>query len=330
MKLLVDTRLYPPATYAGAELAVHGVLRHLLPLGHEAIVLVREGVDGELDDVRVLSVPRDDTAAEEAAYAWADVAITHLEASLWAMPLAAKHNVPLVHYVHNETQLSWTSSLYASLIVFNSQTLALACAGQHPGVPSLVVNPPVYLSDVVAPDLEINDHTLVEDVYDALQVSLSELKGGFLFWRLAQREVDRRFLAVTGGYGVHIDRGAANARVLPHLPAAQMGYAYGTSRILLVPSEYETWGRVAVEAMANGLPIIAHPSPGLREAIGSGGVKWAHRGAPEQWSSALALLDEPELYGMASAASYTRTAELQREQAGQLNELTARLETLAS
>lgn len=48
---------------------------------------------------------------------------------------------------------------------------------------------------------------------------------------------------------------------------------YSVSRVMLVPSVWwESFGRVAVEAMFNGIPVIASDRGALPEAVGSGGT----------------------------------------------------------
>jgi glycosyltransferase involved in cell wall biosynthesis len=46
------------------------------------------------------------------------------------------------------------------------------------------------------------------------------------------------------------------------------GDVWAKTRILLARSLYESYGMAAVEALASGIPVIAHPTPGLREALG--------------------------------------------------------------
>ncbi|WP_262928542.1 glycosyltransferase family 4 protein [Streptomyces sp. CBMA152] len=48
-------------------------------------------------------------------------------------------------------------------------------------------------------------------------------------------------------------------------------HVYSRSRVILMPSLYESWGRVAVEAFASGIPVIAHTTPGLVESMGEAG-----------------------------------------------------------
>jgi len=45
---------------------------------------------------------------------------------------------------------------------------------------------------------------------------------------------------------------------------------YGAADIVLMPSRQESFGRVAAEAMMNGLPVVAFDIPALREVVGDG------------------------------------------------------------
>lgn len=82
---------------------------------------------------------------------------------------------------------------------------------------------------------------------------------------------DVQFLGVKGGYdGQIIKKGLPNLTYVDNTPYIQSMYA--KTDILLVPSKEESWGRVAVEAMSSGIPVIAHPTPGLLESCGTAGI----------------------------------------------------------
>lgn len=63
------------------------------------------------------------------------------------------------------------------------------------------------------------------------------------------------------------------------------------SRVVLVPSHSETYGLVALEASASGVPVIASASGGLTEAVidGRTGMVLASR-RPQDWADAIAAL----------------------------------------
>lgn len=106
-------------------------------------------------------------------------------------------------------------------------------------------------------------------------------KGVGWFARLLQEtsrcRPDIRFLAVEGrGQAGWLARtgldlaGVRNLHVLP--PTTDPRRFYGVSRLVLVPSLVrETLGRVAVEALLNGLPVLASDRGGLPEALAGAG-----------------------------------------------------------
>lgn len=70
---------------------------------------------------------------------------------------------------------------------------------------------------------------------------------------------------------------------------AQLARTFREARLLLVPSHSETYGLVALEAAASGIPVIASDAGGLREAVADGrtGVLLDTRD-PAEWASAIA------------------------------------------
>jgi glycosyltransferase involved in cell wall biosynthesis len=56
---------------------------------------------------------------------------------------------------------------------------------------------------------------------------------------------------------------------------------YRRSKLLLVPSRYEPFGIVALEAIAGGCPVVAAKTGGLPEAVGNCGILVAPDDAQE-------------------------------------------------
>jgi glycosyltransferase involved in cell wall biosynthesis len=84
---------------------------------------------------------------------------------------------------------------------------------------------------------------------------------------------------------------------------------YAQTRILLMPSDYESWGRVGVEAMASGIPVVAHPTPGLTESLGDAGT-FVHRDDTAGWVKAIRSLRSPKNFSAASKAAKARVEQL--------------------
>lgn len=280
MRILADVPRYPPGCNAGAEWSVHVILRELGRHGHEPTVHVAEASgSSSVDGVAVFgALPRD---ALDHLYAEAEVVVTHLDRTRPAVGLALAHDRPLVHLVHNHWHLRRHRVVPAesSLVVFCATWLERVV--RWPG-PAIVVRPPVFAGDY---------RTVPGDCVTLL--NLSEVKGGPLLFELARRQPHRRFLAVMGGYDVQLvpDVVPPNVEVLPNT-ADVVADVYRRTRVLLVPSRYEPWGRVAVEAACSGIPVIAHPASGLQEALGDAGL-YCDRDDVAGWTATLDLLDDP-------------------------------------
>ena len=83
---------------------------------------------------------------------------------------------------------------------------------------------------------------------------------------------------------------------------------FRNARVVLVPSHSETFGLVALEAAASGVPVIAQGTGGLREAVlaGDTGLIIESRD-PRDWAEALTeVLGNPELARRLSVAARAR------------------------
>lgn len=238
--------------------------------------------------------------------ALADVVISHLEGVPYAKEAGRRGGVPAVSICHNTHAQTFEEASGVDLAVYNSQWMTAAAAdfyaadGRPPPARTLVVRPPVFAEDY---------RTTPGD--RVTLINLNENKGGHLFWELARRMPDVQFLGVRGSYGNQIVERLPNVDVLSHIPGSAMrDRVYARTRVLLAPSEYESWGRVAAEACASGIPVIAHPTPGLTECLGGAGTL-LDRTDVDAWEKAIRrLLAEPGAWDRASAAAAKRSKEL--------------------
>ena len=74
-------------------------------------------------------------------------------------------------------------------------------------------------------------------------VNLTASKGCEVFYEMARRRRSDRFLGVLGAYGHQLVRQIPNVEVTGHT-GDMRDDVYARTRVLLMPSDYESWGRV--------------------------------------------------------------------------------------
>lgn len=289
MKILAILPLYPPHSLVGSWLSTHQLLRHVAKTHDVQVGITRSRIRPYIFEGVDVSSIRFEPEILEAMRA-AEVLITHAGDNGKAARLSRHLGVAHMRMVHGqETELDT-----ADLVVFNAEATreAMDCP-----VPSIVVHPPVdpaeYRSD------HIGEHVTI--------VNCTKPKGITTAWKAAELLPHRRFLGVRGHYGYQVIPRAANFRVIDAV--ADIRQVFARTRILLMPSEYETYGRVGVEAFASGIPVIAHPTPGLKEALGSAGI-FIDRHNAEEWAEEIERLHNPADWEQASEQALDRSAEL--------------------
>ncbi|MBL3699428.1 glycosyltransferase [Leucobacter luti] len=89
------------------------------------------------------------------------------------------------------------------------------------------------------------------------------------------------------------------------LPRPELAARIRRATLMVVPSHTETFGLVALEAAASGVPVVARAAGGLREAVRDGETGVLVRGDdPREWAAVIAaLLDDPERMAAMSRAA---------------------------
>jgi hypothetical protein len=296
-------------TLGGSEVTLHRVLAGLADQGHRPQVLVDRGSPGNVDGIDVtLSNGRDDARL----FASCDVVLAQLASRHHAMRMAARFDRPFVQYVQIGNIPRRSSFGKPALTLFCSD----AVRRQHPWLsPALVLHPPIAENDYLT------------SPGDAVTlINLNELKGGDLFFMLAEHLLDRRFLGVRG-WGTQLvpDEPPPNVTIMGSQPDVRQ--VYSRTRVLIMPSRYESYGRVALEAAVSGIPTIAHPSAGAREALGDAAL-WADRNDLDAWIAHLKHLEDPDFYRHRSELARARFDAL--DPSGELDAFENALRSLVS
>ncbi len=262
LRVLAVLHLYVPERRAGGEVYVHQILRHLAARGH----LVRVCCDTSrspysIDGVEVVPFQNHERLTEH----WADIALTHLDHSREAHESCTRHRRPIAHVVHNHWQLAYHGISGANLFIINShwveQTTAMGRWGTDVFEPRDLDSP--WL--VAYPVVRAADHQVTRTGEHVTLVNLTRHKGAGIFYSLARRHPDWTFLGVQGAYGDQIVQEMPNVTIWPN--QQDMRRVWEQTRVLIAPSDYESYGMAAVEASCAGIPVVASATDGLRESL---------------------------------------------------------------
>jgi glycosyltransferase involved in cell wall biosynthesis len=267
MRVLWSIHLYPPDHNCGSEYVAHNVNKYLVSKGHECRVILHQA---EMHKIRTPymyeGVEVFGSLTYLDAYRWADVIMTHLDYTQYTILMAHSVKRPLFHFVHNDTEYSSISaSGQGNYAVYNSQWIKDKIGYR---LPSFVLHPPC----------DYDYYNVNENPFDNEYITLVNLdqnKGGKILRDLAKALPERKFIGVIGGYsspaGVgQITDQPENVKIVANTP--DILSVYKQTKILLMPSAYESWGRTATEAMCSGIPVICTPTPGLKENCGEAGI----------------------------------------------------------
>jgi glycosyltransferase involved in cell wall biosynthesis len=141
-------------------------------------------------------------------------------------------------------------------------------------------------------------------------VNANQNKGVAQFIEIARKQPTRKFLGILPYYGnLDVPDAPDNIKWIPF--DDDIRNILKETRILLLPSYYESFGRIAVEAMLNGIPVLySKTNPNSKYPGGSteGVESWikpvgisCHREKVEEWIHEIEVLDSPEVYSTRSA-----------------------------
>ena len=282
------THYYIEENRAGGEMMLHALLKSLASAGHDVTAYITDTVrvNNTIDGVKIVYGVRPDAVLDTTH---SDVVITQFHNGPFAMDYAKRRQIPLVYVTHND---SWQTSKMVRLLaerdlaVYNTEWISLVnTTSAH----EIVVRPPIDRKSF---------KTKTSREYVTL-VNLTPAKGSDIFYELARRMPNVKFLAVRGGYykAQQVISDQRNVTTIDNTPNMRDD-VYAKSRVVLMPSEYESFGMVAAEAIVSGIPVIATPTAGLKENLGDAGI-YARRGTGDydKWYEALSkLLSDPKYY----------------------------------
>jgi len=301
MNFLLSVHLYPPRHLCGAETMIHGIAKHLISKGHNVRVLlhqanyVRITNNYTFDGVDVFP-PNPNVI--DGLMRWCDGVFTHLDYTRWTIHTAKMYKKPVFHLIHN-------SHPYPEIIMAEKE--------QH------IIYNSFWLKDllnynfsnfILPPPTDYRFFDLKNDPNKSEYITLINLnknKGGDIFEQIARAMPNKKFLGVMGSYDEQIIPKLPNVKIVEK--SVNIKDYYAMTRILLMPSEYESWGITATEAMSSGIPVISTDTPGLLENCGKAGIYVKKRDDIKAWVKAISDLDDEKKYRECSRKAKERARE---------------------
>jgi len=280
MNILAHVRFYPPHSNCGSDRYLHTVLKFLKSRGHDVKVMLGEGAKGcpyVYDGIEVVAKPLFGVPYIQNS----DVVITHLDFTADCCNMVK--NKPIVWLMHNTfNQATVRRCADRVIVVYNSEAAKKEI--EYPNR-SFVLPVPV----------DIDWYNVERENADCITlINLNEMKGGDLFWKLAEELPEYRFLGVKGSYGEQwVNRSLPNVEIMDNTD--DIREVYKRTRILIMPSSYESWGRTATEAAASGIPVICTDTFGLRENMGDAAI-YCRKTVINEWVMAIKKLSSKKEY----------------------------------
>jgi glycosyltransferase involved in cell wall biosynthesis len=277
------------------------MLKNLQSKGHNVRVLLHDANKYKIKNNYVfdgIDVFPPNQNVIEGLMNWAHAVFTHLDYTRWTIHIAKMYKKPVFHLIHNSHPYpEIIDAEKKQHIIYNSLWLKELL---NYNFSNFIVTPPV---DYNYYDLE-NEPEKSE--YITL-INLNENKGGQIFADIARAMPHKSFLGVFGSYDEQITQSLPNVTYVPNSPDIKQWY--DKTRILLMPSKYESWGRTASEAMCSGIPVICTDTPGLKENCDKAGIYIKDRNDVKAWVEAISKLDDKKTYSWASRKAKARSRE---------------------
>lgn len=294
---------YVPNVRAGAEITAHALNQMLVSAGWRVIVVLPDFQQANIDGVECIRL---DSAAADQTFRSADVFFCQNYDAQKAIQTLEIYRRPIVFFLHIEREKSDVLQQRFGVpvaVVYNSAT-------------QREQNPTIHESAIIRPYIPYGDFVKRERPLPTGPVTLlncNDNKGGGVLIELARRLRSVEFLGVRGSYDKQLeDVAIRNLRYRPSVEDPRPIYA--GAGIIIMPSRSESWGRVALEAMASGVPVVCSKTHGLAEATGGAAAAYCRPDDIGCWAEAIERLrGDPIAYRDAVIAGQRRVAALAAE-----------------
>lgn len=289
------------AGIAGGEVYLSNLCTELLKRGNNIKCIADTPQPYELNGIEVYpqGEPHKMFTNNRDLIDWCDVIICQLIGTAYGYNIAFQFRKPLIFIAHNNStaypiKYSPREMLHVVYNCNNTRIDLNNTLGHYRGI---VLHPVVQKYQQ---GKKANKVTLI---------NLSYNKGGHILCDLAKRLPKVQFLGVHGGYQEQITADLPNVTYLPN--GTDMGHVYAQTKLLLAPSEFESYSQVCAEAISAGIPVITNNIPGIQENLSYAGVYiQRERQSDDGYKNYIELLADKVLYLIENKEAYKHQSEL--------------------
>lgn len=301
MNILFSIHLYPPQHLCGAEMMAHRMIKHLQSKGHHVRVLLHQANHYKITNTYTydgVDVFPPNSNVIENLFRWSQCVFTHLDYTRWTIGMAGLYKKPVFNLIHNTHKYPEIENANSSQHIVYNSLWAKDKLGYKWS--NFILTPPTDYRDF---ELDVDS---ADNEYITL-INLNENKGGEIFYEIAKAMPHKKFLGVKGSYDEQIIKDLPNITYIDK--TTNILSVYNKTRILLMPSKYESWGITATEAMCCGIPVICTEAEGLKENCGKAGIYIKDRNDIQSWVKEITKLDDAKAYAAASKKAKGRGKE---------------------
>jgi glycosyltransferase involved in cell wall biosynthesis len=274
MKILLSPGIYLPHQRAGSEICLHRICQYLMSKGHEVKAITRYPVNYSYEGVDVYAQTKDYKTCHNNLWDWADLVFCQLSGTYYAMNKQRIMPKIIINFTHNNAgypQVDIRKNVYT---VYNTEQ---AKKELHYNQETFVLHPPVDYRDFKDVDTSKAEYITL--------INHNENKGGQILIEIAKRMPKHKFLAVQGGYYPQIkDIKLKNIKYVGITDDIRKYLAM--TKLLIAPSEYDSYGMAQVEALCCNIPVIASDIPGFRESLADSAI-YVKRNDIDAWVDAV-------------------------------------------
>jgi glycosyltransferase involved in cell wall biosynthesis len=242
--------------------------------GHEVKAVTRYPENYEYEGIEVYSQKKDYKVCHNNLWDWADLVFCQLSGTYYAMNKQRLNAKKVINFAHNNAGYPQVNIRKNVFTVYNSEQTKKELNYLQE---TYVLYPPVNYRDFENVDTSKAEYITL--------INHNENKGGQILIEIAKRMPHHKFMAVQGGYYHQIvDAKAKNIKYIGITDDIRKYLAM--TKLLISPSEYDSYGMAQIEALCCNIPVIASDIPGFRESLSDSAI-FVKRNDIDAWVEAI-------------------------------------------